>query len=144
MLQKLQALLEQSVTNQHKSLQYQKDLDNLEAEISRLKKDQENLESNEFKTQLQREIERLVASNKQLQGDLKERKRELVAESQKRREFDSWFEEKVAVEFQMERELQRERTLKQELFKNQEVFENEIVKLNELIERKTQELQEKQ
>lgn len=52
MLQKLQALLEQSVTNQHKSLQYQKDLDNLEAEISRLKKDQENLESNEFKTQL--------------------------------------------------------------------------------------------
>jgi hypothetical protein len=85
-----------------------------------------------------------VASNRQLQRDLKERKRELVAESQKRREFDSWFEEKVAVEFQMERELQRERTLKQELFKNQEVFENEIVKLNELIERKTQELQEKQ
>ena len=48
------------------------------------------------------------------------------------------------MEFQIERELARERTLKQELFRNNEAFDAEILKLNALIERKTQELEERQ
>lgn len=62
-------------------------------------------------------------------------------ESQKRKELEDWFEEKVAIEFQLERELARERTYQAELDKNQEAFEVEIAKLNELIERKNQELE---
>jgi len=38
---------------------------------------------------------------------LKALKKKLVEETQKRHEFEDWFEEKVAVEFKIERELAR-------------------------------------
>jgi hypothetical protein len=75
---------------------------------------------------------------------LKQRKKLYFEESQKRREIDDWFEEKVSIEFMLERELARERTYQDELFKNQKMFDTEIFKLQELIDRKTQELDAKQ
>ena len=75
---------------------------------------------------------------------LKQRKKLYFEESQKRREIDDWFEEKVSIEFMLERELARERTYQDELFKNQKMFDTEILKLQELIDRKTQELDAKQ
>ena len=75
---------------------------------------------------------------------LKQRKKLSFEESQNRREIDDWFEEKVSIEFMLERELARERTYQDELFKNQKMFDTEILKLQELIDRKTQELDAKQ
>jgi len=53
-------------------------------------------------------------------------KRALLIERQKRKEFEDWFEEKVAVEFQLEREQSKAATFEIELLRNQEVFEIEI------------------
>lgn len=72
---------------------------------------------------------------------MKALKKKLVEETQKRHEFEDWFEEKVAVEFKIERELARQRTLQAELDSNQGAFEAEIQKLNDLIAKRNEELQ---
>ena len=51
------------------------------------------------KTHTQREIERLELSNSELKQQLKQAKRVYLDESQKRKELEDWFVEKVAIEF---------------------------------------------
>ena len=54
--------------------------------------------------------------------------------------MEDWFEEKVAVEFQLEREQARVKTLQAELQQNQYNFEIERVTIKEMIDRKKAEL----
>ena len=51
------------------------------------------------KTHTQMEIERLELSNSELKQQLKQAKRVYLDESQKRKELEDWFVEKVAIEF---------------------------------------------
>lgn len=90
---------------------------------------------------VQNEVMRLERANASHKQKLEDMQKELAGKIHLKKEIEDWFAEKIAIEFQIEREQYRVITMQGELANNQKVFDHETDTLRQLLQKKQKQLE---
>lgn len=106
-IHKLELMLEQSVDSKAKAAQYSEQISDVSFEIDRLKKQvalAKPQPSYGQSASVQNEVMRLERANAGYKQKLDDMQKELASKIHLKQEIEDWFAEKIAIEFQIERE----------------------------------------